>query len=200
MKKLFILPLLFLATAVTVKAQDATQQTAPNPNGPVMKFDVMEHNFGTIKQGEVATYEFKFKNAGKEPLVISTAVGSCGCTVPDWPKEPIAPGKTGIMKVTFNSTGKMGQIDKTVTITSNNRDGQMVLHMKGEVKPADAPATQGGQTTGGATMNTQTTTTAPATVGTSTSAPATTDTKTTTTSTKATKGKKAKTASASKGN
>jgi hypothetical protein len=200
MKKLFLLPLLFLATAVTVNAQDATTQTAPNPNGPQMKFDVMEHNFGTIKQGEVVTYEFKFKNSGKEPLVISTAVGSCGCTVPDWPKEPIAPGKTGIMKVTFNSTGKMGTIDKTVTITSNNRDGQLVLHMKGEVKPAEQPA-QG--TGNGSTMSTTTTsTTAPATVGTSTSAP-TTDTKastttTTTTSTKASKGKKAKTATTSK--
>ena len=124
-------------------AQDATTQTAPNPNGPKMAFDVMEHNFGTIKQGEVATYEFKFKNTGKEPLVISNAVGSCGCTVPEWPKEPIAPGKTGVIKVTFNSAGKQGQIDKTVTLTSNSVDGQVQLHMKGEVvlAQAETPAT-----------------------------------------------------------
>jgi hypothetical protein len=168
MKKYFFFVLASIALVSTgAYAQDATTQVAPNPNGPLMTFDVMEHNFGTIKQGEVATYEFKFKNTGKEPLVISEAHGSCGCTVPDWPKDPIAPGKTGIIKVTFNSTGKSGAIDKTVTINSNNRDGIVTLHMKGTVEiPASgtsttAPSSGTPSTTTPATSGTSTTTTAP---------------------------------------
>lgn len=153
-------------------AAPATAQTTANPNGPKMTFDVMEHNFGTIKQGEVTTYEFKFKNTGKEPLVISNAVGSCGCTVPEWPKDPIAPGKTGVIKVTFNSTGKMGQIDKTVTLTSNDRDGMIVLHMKGVVEmPAATPAPAGGAATT-ATPAGGSATVTPASSGTTTAAPA----------------------------
>ncbi|MFN8166333.1 MAG: DUF1573 domain-containing protein [Bacteroidia bacterium] len=109
-----------------------------NPNQASFKFDVEEYNFGTIKQGESVTYEFKFTNTGTEPLIISNAAGSCGCTVPIWPKEPILKGQTSTIKVTFNSTGKMGIQDKTVTLTSNAKQNPMVIHMKGNVdKPAD---------------------------------------------------------------
>jgi hypothetical protein len=134
---------LFFASA---NAQTATPSSTPamvqeNKNAPEMKFEVEEYNFGTIKQGEHVTYDFKFSNSGKEPLIISSAQGSCGCTVPQWPKEPVAKGGNGVIHVEFNSTGKMGMQDKTVTISSNAKSGQKVLHLKGNVEaPAPAPA------------------------------------------------------------
>ncbi len=79
-----------------------------NPNLAEFKFEVDEYNFGTIKQGESTTYEFNFTNEGNEPLIIAKAEGSCGCTVPVYPKEPIMKGQTATIKVTFNSTGKLG--------------------------------------------------------------------------------------------
>jgi hypothetical protein len=114
-----------------------------NPNQASFNFPKEEYNFGTIKQGDVVNYDFEFTNTGKEPLVITQASGSCGCTVPTWPKEPIAPGAKAVIKVTFNSAGKMGMQDKTVTLQSNAKQNPMVLHLKGTVdKPAEtAPAT-----------------------------------------------------------
>ncbi|HRH67688.1 MAG TPA: DUF1573 domain-containing protein, partial [Bacteroidia bacterium] len=116
-----------------------------NKNAPDFNFESEEFNFGTIKQGEKVSYDFTFANVGKEPLIITEAHGSCGCTVPQWPKEPIAKGAKGTIHVEFNSTGKMGMQDKTVTITSNAKSGSKVLHLKGNVEaPApvktDAPA------------------------------------------------------------
>lgn len=144
MKKFLLLPLFAMSVltvqSVNVCAQAPTTSGVERPNGPVMKFDELEFNFGTIKQGESVTHEFKFKNSGKEPLLINTAVGSCGCTVPEYPKEPIKPNGSGVIKVTFNSTGKSGPQDKTVTITYDT-DKTIVLHMKGTVEvPAPAPA------------------------------------------------------------
>lgn len=142
MKKLFLLPL-FALSVITASAQAPTVSGGTERPGPTMKFEELDHNFGTIKQGESVTYIFKFKNDGKEPLIINTAVGSCGCTVPEYPKEPIRPNGAGEIKVTFNSTGKSGPQDKTVTITYDT-DKTVVLHMRGTVEvpaPAPAPAT-----------------------------------------------------------
>ena len=108
-------------------------------NAPEMTFEVEEYNFGTIKQGESVTREFSFTNTGKEALIISNAQGSCGCTVPQYPKEPIVSKGKNSIKVTFNSAGKMGMQDKTVTITSNAKNSPKVLHLKGTVE-APAPA------------------------------------------------------------
>jgi hypothetical protein len=144
MKKLLLFSMLTLGAASVSMAQSSTS-AMETTTGPIMKFDMMEHDFGKIEQGKSVTWEFRFKNVGKEPLIINNAVGSCGCTVPDWPKEPIKPGGYSIIRVTFNSAGKMGPQDKTVTITYDT-DKTVVLHMKGEVfaKPADgAPATNG---------------------------------------------------------
>ena len=138
MKKLFLLPL-FALSVITASAQAPTTSGVERPGGPTMKFEELDHNFGTIKQGESVTHIFKFKNDGKEPLIINTAVGSCGCTVPEYPKEPIRPNGAGEIKVTFNSTGKSGPQDKTVTITYDT-DKTVVLHMRGTVEvPAPAP-------------------------------------------------------------
>jgi hypothetical protein len=138
MKKLLFLPLFIFGSMTVSKAQAPVTSGMETKNGPVMTFDVTEMDFGTIKQGDIVTREYKFKNTGKEPLIINEAHGSCGCTVPDYPKEPIKPNGTGVIKVTFNSAGKMGQQDKTVTLTYDT-DKQIILHLKGTV---EAPATQ----------------------------------------------------------
>lgn len=138
MKKLLLLPV-FALTVLVANAQAPTTSGVERQNGPVMKFDELEFNFGTIKQGESVTHEFRFKNSGKEPLLINNAVGSCGCTVPDYPKEPIKPNSSGVIKVTFNSAGKSGPQDKTVTITYDT-DKTIVLHMKGTVEVPVSPA------------------------------------------------------------
>ncbi|MEO8150471.1 MAG: DUF1573 domain-containing protein [Bacteroidia bacterium] len=132
------------AVTPTQTDQSATEvKPVENKNQADFKFTEtsMEYSYGTIKQGESVTHNFEFTNSGKEPLVITSAHGSCGCTVPDWPKEPIKKGEKGVIKVTFNSAGKMGPQDKTVTINSNAKTNPAVLHIKGNVdKPADAPA------------------------------------------------------------
>ncbi len=143
MKKNLLIFGMFLL-AFTAKAQE-TKPAAPapaNPNQADFKFEKEEYSFGTIKQGVVVNYEFKFTNAGKEPLIITEAHGSCGCTVPEYPKEPIKAGGKGVIKVTFNSAGKSNTQDKTVTINSNAKGGPKVLHIKGnvETKPEPAPA------------------------------------------------------------
>ena len=154
MKKSLLIAAFSVMFAVTSQAQDTKSPAttpAPATAAPAnveMTFEEEEFNFGTIKQGESVTHEFSFTNTGKETLILTNAQGSCGCTVPVWPKEPIARGAKGVIKVTFNSAGKMGMQDKTVTITSNSKSGQKVLHLKGNVEapppaPAEAPATPG---------------------------------------------------------
>lgn len=101
---------------------------------PIMTFEENIHNFGTLIDGEVVTYKFKFKNTGNADLIISNASASCGCTIPSYPKEPITPGSEGAIDVQFNSTGKVGTFDKNVTITSNTIPTQIYLVIRGEVK------------------------------------------------------------------
>lgn len=100
---------------------------------PVMTFEEKEFNFGTIKQGEVVEYDFKYKNTGESDLIIVKMKGSCGCTVPSWDKQPIKPGESGTFHVRFNSKGKRNKQNKTVTITCNTATGKEVVYVKGEV-------------------------------------------------------------------
>mgnify|MGYP006306755811 CR=1 FL=1 len=118
-----------------------TQQTA-QPAGPTttMEFEKIEHDFGTIKSGDVVNHTFKFTNTGDEPLIIKNAKGSCGCTVPKWPKEPIAPGEGGEIKVEFKSKGKSGMQSKKVTIDANVPGGKSFLTIKANVKKDEAAA------------------------------------------------------------
>ncbi len=144
MKKSIVFAALSLMMTVGAFAQDKkvapqvvpvqTAVPADMKNAPEMTFEVEEYNFGTIKQGESVTREFTFTNTGKEALIISNAQGSCGCTVPQYPKEPITPKGKGVIKVTFNSAGKQGMQDKTVTITSNAKNSPKVIHIKGTVE------------------------------------------------------------------
>ena len=95
-----------------------------------MTFKTKEHDFGNIVQGEKVETIFNFKNTGESNLVISKAVGSCGCTVPEYPKESIAPGKSAKIVVSFNSAGKNGKQMKTVSLTTNTLEGNEILTIK----------------------------------------------------------------------
>ena len=103
-------------------------------NVPVLQFEKNTHDFGSIVQGEKISYAFQFNNIGKGDLVIRAAQGSCGCTVPEYPKDPVKPGNEGIINVTFNSEGKEGYQEKTITIISNTLPNTFVLTITGEVK------------------------------------------------------------------
>ena len=102
---------------------------------PVMTFTEKEFDFGTINEGEKVEHVFTFTNTGKADLVIVDAKGSCGCTVPVFKKEPIKPGETSEMKVTFDSTGKPGAQQKSVNITANTSSGNELLTIKAQVTP-----------------------------------------------------------------
>lgn len=132
------------AAAQTVKPSAA--QTTPPPPPPAaavagktttIKFDESSYNWGSVNEGDKMTHNFKFKNTGTNDLIISDAHGSCGCTVPEWPKEPIKAGKTGEIKVVFDSKGKPGENTKTVTLTANTEPANTILTIKGSVKPAE---------------------------------------------------------------
>jgi Protein of unknown function (DUF1573) len=93
------------------------------------------YDFGKITEGDIVTYNFRFVNTGKKPLIISNATASCGCTVPEKPEEPIATGDTGVIKVKFNSDHKAGPANKNVTVSSNAEPAFPYLVIKGEVLP-----------------------------------------------------------------
>jgi len=101
---------------------------------PVMEFQKVEHDFGTIVQGTPQETVFKFTNTGNAPLVITKATSSCGCTVPNPPKEPIAPGEVGELNVKFNGSGR-NQITKTITVVANTVKGSEMLKIKAFVNP-----------------------------------------------------------------
>jgi len=107
---------------------------------PVLEFETETHDFGSITEGEKIQYAFKFKNVGTGDLVIRSANGSCGCTVPEWPHEPVPPGATGVINITFDSKGKNGMQHKTVTLISNTVPSTKVLNITGEVTSADGTA------------------------------------------------------------
>lgn len=114
---------------------ETTTPAAPDGKSPVMTFEKSEHDFGTITQGDQPSYSFAFKNTGASDLIISSAVGSCGCTVPEYPKQPVKPGESGKIKVSFNSNGKNGRQQKTVTLTTNTASGKEILTIKTNINP-----------------------------------------------------------------
>ena len=135
-----------LAAPTTDPNAQPTALTAENqvPTGPTttITYEHTDFDFGKVKEGEKVKHTYKFKNTGSEPLIISSAKGSCGCTVPKWPSEPIAPGGTGQIDVEFDSKGKPGKQTKRVTVTANTTPAQTFLNITGEVeKDPNAPAT-----------------------------------------------------------
>ncbi|WP_417444203.1 DUF1573 domain-containing protein [Joostella sp.] len=106
---------------------------------PVMQFEETEFDFGNIPQGQTVEKVFKFKNTGDAPLVVTDAKSSCGCTIPQKPEAPVAPGETGEILVKYNGSGR-NAVTKTVTITANTEKGTEQLRIKAFVEPKDAPA------------------------------------------------------------
>lgn len=100
---------------------------------PVIKFENTEHDFGTIKAGDKVEYTYKFTNDGTADLLITDAKASCGCTVPDYTKTPVAPGKSGEVHVVFDSAGKSGDVSKTVTLTLNTEKGNETVSFKANI-------------------------------------------------------------------
>ncbi|MGL2967511.1 DUF1573 domain-containing protein [Flavobacterium sp. XGLA_31] len=121
----FVMATLALTTSCKKESNGTTEVT----------FETEEHDFGTITQGDKVTYEFKFKNTGNADFIIKDAKGSCGCTVPEYPKDPISPGDEETIKVSFNSAGKMGETTKTVTLFCNVKEGIKILHIKSNIVP-----------------------------------------------------------------
>lgn len=106
---------------------------------PTMDFADTLHDFGAIHEDEVVAYEFSYTNHGKTPLIVTAAIGSCGCTVPDFSSEPLPPGQSRNMKVTFNSSGKSGHQEKSVQIHDNSLRGEHMLFIKADIlKPSAA--------------------------------------------------------------
>ncbi|WP_316810848.1 DUF1573 domain-containing protein [Pedobacter heparinus] len=144
MKQIFILALAAISFAscqntaknsTTLPAETGVTAAAPaTADAAVMQFENDKYDFGKITQGEKVYYSYKFKNAGKSPLIILDATATCGCTVPEVPKEPIKPGADGEIKVVFDSNGKSGMQDKVITVTSNAQPNIASLHLTGEIK------------------------------------------------------------------
>ncbi len=101
---------------------------------PKIYFKENEHNFGEIIQGEIITHAYKFSNTGGADLIISDVKASCGCTATEFPKEPIKPGETGVIKLTFDSRGRMGYQNKTVTIETNTLPNKVFIRLKATIK------------------------------------------------------------------
>ena len=123
-----------------------TPETQPvtdaKPEGPLptMQFETMDHDFGTITEGQKVSYTYKFKNTGEAPLIIQEAKGSCGCTASDWTKVPIPVGGEGYVKAEFDSNGKPNVQNKTVTVTANTWPKQTTLKFKAMVTPKESAA------------------------------------------------------------
>ena len=100
---------------------------------PEIKFDEETHDFGRITQGEKVSTAFKFKNTGGSNLLISSAAGSCGCTVPEYPKKPIAPGEEAVINVVFSSEGKSGIVEKSVTLVTNCEPSTKIIYIKANI-------------------------------------------------------------------
>jgi hypothetical protein len=117
----------------------AEARDAESGKFPVITFEESQYDFGTIDQNTHVEHVFKFKNTGEAPLMIVNAKSSCGCTVPEYTKDPIAPGASGEMLVKFNGSGQ-NQVSKTVTITTNTKAGTETLTIKAFVTPKEGAA------------------------------------------------------------
>ena len=148
MKRILIAAFIFSLWSCTNKEQDGKVGTddvinTASANGkinsdlPEIKFEEEEFDFGKITQGEIVSHAFKFKNTGNNNLIISGASGSCGCTVPHWPKEPVKAGEENNINVVFSSEGKSGYQEKTITIVTNCEPATRILKIKTEIIVAE---------------------------------------------------------------
>ena len=129
MKKMIYLLGIMLLMAGVAKAQDSKAEQ----NGPEIEFEKVVHDYGDVPYNGNGECEFRFTNTGTEPLLVQKPKSSCGCTIPSWPNEPILPGESDVIKVTYR-TNRAGNINKTVTVTSNAvKNSTVVLRIKGRV-------------------------------------------------------------------
>lgn len=142
MKSLIFTTLSVLFCTGAFAQPSAISSSNPNPNGAEFTFKKETHDFGKIQQDVPVKTTFEFTNIGKEPLIITDVKPSCQCTAPEWPKEPIGPGKTAKITVGYNAKAA-GHFNKSVTITSNARTNPKVITIQGEVVPAATPAGAG---------------------------------------------------------
>ena len=149
MKNLIVITLVVMGLSFTSCKEDATKKIKTENlevakerdseikmGGPRFKFDKTEHDFGTINEGDVVETVFAFTNVGKSELIITSAKGSCGCTVPEWPKEPIMPDEAGEIKVKFNSYRKPNLQQKQITLRTNTEGGKEILKIRAQVTPS----------------------------------------------------------------
>ena len=130
MKKITSLFVCFVLVAFGAVTEAQEKQGEP----ATIVFEKTTHDFGKIKEGTLATYSFVFTNTGKTPLVLSSVQPSCGCTTPEWTKEPIAPGAKATIKAAYNSYGRPGAFQKYITVKSNGTPAELTLTIKGEVE------------------------------------------------------------------
>lgn len=138
MRFLLFLPLVAISCTTNTNADEEQRRNdfASYIDDPTqISFDKMEYDFGTVKEGEQVRHTYKFKNTGDKNLILINVKGSCGCTVPeDWPKDPIAPGETGEIKVVFDSQGRVGNVKKNVRVEANTNPSLTLLTLSGVVK------------------------------------------------------------------
>ena len=124
-----------LPTVATPEAAATVTDEKPEGPLPVAQFEKIDHDFGTVTEGKKVTYIYKVKNTGEAPLIIQSAAPSCGCTVPTWTKEPIPVGGTGSVTAEFDTNGKAGINNKTITVTANTWPKTTTLRFKAMVTP-----------------------------------------------------------------
>lgn len=126
--------LLLLVTTACKNKDTATDGSATTGELAEITFEKNEHDFGNVTQGDKVSYDFEFTNTGQNDLVIADAKGSCGCTVPEYPKTPIKPGDGGTIKVSFDTTGKSGQNTKSVTLTCNIKEQKKFIIVRANIE------------------------------------------------------------------
>ena len=150
MRKISILLTFFSALFITISCANSdakakineenleeakSRDTEIKKGAATIAFDKVEYNFGTVNEGDIVETTFKVTNAGKTDLIITNAQASCGCTVPTWPKDPIKPGDSADIEVSFNTSGKPNRQSKSITLTTNTESGMETLILKGSVIP-----------------------------------------------------------------
>ena len=132
MKRIFFVIGILILSVCSVKAQKKVEKKNVDPNAAEIVFDKLVYDYGTINQYGDGNCEFNFTNTGKEPLVLTNVRSSCGCTVPKWPRRPVLPGKSSVIKVKY-TTSRMGSFHKSITVYSNAKTSPIVLKIKGKV-------------------------------------------------------------------
>jgi hypothetical protein len=132
MKKILASVLFVIVTFSISCSQTPATEEKKSVLGPSIEFKTLEHDFGTIEKGGNGTFEFVFTNTGTEPLILSNVRSSCGCTIPEWPKDPIKAGESATIKVIYD-TQRIGNFTKSITVNTNAQETPIILQIKGVV-------------------------------------------------------------------